>query len=66
MAAALAKPEPLPIGLIKQFGPYGPQYEVLGFAESRDGKARVRIVLLHSGEETTYSYEQMMADPEGH
>ena len=62
--AALAKPEPLPVGSMKQFGPWGPAYEVLGWAEPVDGKARVRIILVHSGEETTYGYDAMMQEPE--
>lgn len=62
--AALAKPEPLPIGLVKQFGPYGPEYEILGYAEPEDGKARIHIVLVRTGEETTYGYKAMMEDPE--
>ncbi len=62
--AALAKPEPLPIGLVKQFGPYGPEYEILGHAEPENGKARVRIVLVRTGEETTYGYDAMLEDPE--
>ena len=64
MSAALAKPEPVPVGVVKQFGPYGPEYEVLGLAAPADGKQRVRIVLVRTGEETTYGYEAMMADPE--
>ena len=64
MSAALAKPLPSPIGMIKQFGPYGPEYEVLDFAEPEDGKLRVKIVLIRSGEETTYGYDAMMEDPE--
>ena len=64
MSAALATPEPLPVGLIKQFGPWGPEYEVLGYAEPVDGKARIRIVIVRTGEETTYGYDAMMQDPE--
>ncbi len=62
--AALAKPEPLPIGLIKQFGPYGPEYEVLGYAEPEGGQAQVKIVLVRTGEEISYAYDHMMTDPE--
>ncbi len=64
MSAALAKPAPLPIGLIKRFGPYGPEYEILGHAEPAEGKPRIRIVLVRTGEEVTYSYEAMLQDPE--
>ena len=62
--ATLANSPVIPIGAIKQFGPYGPEYEVLGAAEPQDGKARVRIVLARTGEETTYGYDAMMEDPE--
>ena len=62
--AALAQPDPLPVGTTKQFGPWGPVYEVIGWAEPQDGKARVSIVLVHSGEETTYGYDAMLEDPE--
>ncbi len=62
--AALAKPGPLPIGLVKQFGPYGPEYEILGYADPEDGKAQVNIVLVRTGEEVTYAYDEMMTDPE--
>ncbi len=62
--ATLANSSVIPVGAIKQFGPYGPEYEVLGPAEPEAGKARVRIVLVRTGEETTYGYEAMMEDPE--
>lgn len=62
--AALAQPEPSPTGLIKQFGPWGPEYQVLGFAEPENGRARVRIVIVRTGEETTYGYDAMVQDPE--
>jgi hypothetical protein len=64
MSAALAKPTPIPVGVIKQFGPYGPEYEVLGPAEPENGKARVKIVLVRTGEVTTYGFDAMMEDPE--
>ena len=62
--AALAKPAPLPIGVLKQFGPWGPMYEVLDWAEPKNGQSRVRIMLMHSREVTTYGYNAMMEDPE--
>ncbi len=62
--ATLAQGAVVPVGVIKQFGPYGPQYEVLGAAEAKDGKERVRIVLVRTGEDTTYGYDAMMEDPE--
>jgi hypothetical protein len=63
MSAALAKPEPILTGIIKTFGPWGPEYEVLGPAAPEDGKPRVRIVFVRTGEETTYGYEAMLKDP---
>jgi hypothetical protein len=64
MSAALAQSAAIPVGVIKQFGPYGPEYEVLGLAEPEDGVQMVKIVLVRTGEETTYGYDAMMEDPE--
>jgi len=64
MATAVTQPVAVPVGVIKQFGPYGPEYEVLGLAEPEDGKQRVEIVLVRTGEETTYGFDAMMEDPE--
>jgi hypothetical protein len=64
MSAALAQPAAVPVGVIKQFGPYGPEYEVLGAAPDEDGERRVKIVLVRTGEETTYGFEAMLEDPE--
>lgn len=63
MAAAQVKPEPLPIGSIRNFGPYGPMYEVLGpAAPGRKGEmVAVRVVL--TGEEFDYPLADMLADP---
>lgn len=54
----------LQIGAVKQFGPWGPQYEVLGEAEPEDGKRMVRIVLVRTGEELDYPLEAILLDPE--
>jgi hypothetical protein len=64
MSAALAKPELVPVGIVKQFGPYGTEYEVLGSSAPERGKSMVRIVLVRTGEEVTYEYDAMMQDPE--
>jgi hypothetical protein len=64
MATAAPQPVAIPVGVIKQFGPYGPEYEVLGPAEPENGNQRVRIVLVRTGEETTYGFDAMMEDPE--
>lgn len=54
----------VPVGVIKQFGPWGPEYEVLSEAAPANGKRRVNIVLVRTGEETTYGFDAMMEDPE--
>jgi hypothetical protein len=64
MAATATQPVAIPTGAIKSFGPYGPEYEVLGPAESENGLRRVKIVLVRTGEETTYGFDAMMEDPE--
>jgi hypothetical protein len=64
MSAALAQSAAIPVGVIKQFGPYGPEYEVLGHAEPEEGEQMLKIVLVRTGEETTYGFDAMMEDPE--
>ena len=64
MSTATTQSVAIPVGTIKSFGRYGPEYQVLGAAEPADGKQRVRIVLVRTGEETTYGFDAMMADPE--
>ena len=55
----------VPAGVIKSFGRFGPQYEVLGYAgHSSEGKDLVTIRVVRSGEMTEYEYDSMMADPE--
>jgi hypothetical protein len=54
----------VPVGAIKQFGPYGPEYEVLGSAEPEDGKAMAKIVLVRTSEELNYPLEAIIEDPE--
>jgi len=64
MASALTQSVAIPVGVIKQFGPYGPEYEVLGPAEPEDGERLVKIVIVRTGEVTTYGFDAMMEDPE--
>jgi hypothetical protein len=64
MATAVTQPVGIPVGIIKSFGPWGPEYEVLDAAEPEEGKPMVKIVLVRTGEETTYSFDAMMEDPE--
>jgi hypothetical protein len=56
---------PVPVGVVKSFGEYGPQYQVLSYAgKSGKGDDMVRIRVYPSLEETDYRYAAMMADPE--
>jgi len=64
MATAVTQPVAVPVGAIKQFGPYGPEYEVLGPAEPENGEQMVHIVIVRTGEELTYELESVLADPE--
>jgi hypothetical protein len=64
MSAAPAHSASIPVGAIKQFGPFGPEYEVLGPAEPEEGQAMVRIVLVRTSEEVTYPLQAMLDDPE--
>lgn len=63
MAAALAKPEPLPIGVVKTFGEFGPMYEVLGDAPRGPKGEMVRIRVFFTEEELDYPLSSMLADP---
>ena len=51
MSAALAKPEPIPVGGIKQFGPYGPEYEVVGPADPVEFEWRQRTVCVTTNDD---------------
>jgi hypothetical protein len=64
MATAVTQPVAVPVGAVKQFGPYGPEYEVLGPAEPENGEQMVHIVIVRTGEELTYELEAVLADPE--
>jgi hypothetical protein len=64
MMAAAAQPVAIPVGAIKRFGETGPEYKVLGQAAPENGKQRVRIVLVRTGEEISYALDAMLADPE--
>lgn len=63
MSAALANPEPVPIGAIKTFGDYGPMYEVLGPAPCGIKGEMVHIRVLFTDEELDYPMADMFADP---
>jgi Family of unknown function (DUF5397) len=51
-------------GSIRRFGLEGPPYEVVGpAATGADGRARMRVRVLESGEELDYPVEDLAADP---
>ena len=64
MSAALAQPAAMPVGVIKQFGPYGPEYEILSAAPAENGQQMVHIVLVRTGEKVTYPLADALQDPE--
>lgn len=52
------------IGTIRRFGLEGPPYEVVGpAAAGADGRARMHVRLLESGEELDYPVDDLIADP---
>ncbi len=58
----MAFPEDL-VGMLKTVGDFGPPYQVLGPALTRNGKAYARIVLVESDEETDYPLDALRDDP---
>jgi len=64
MATAATQPVAVPVGAIKQFGPYGPEYEVLSLAPPENGEQMVNIVIVRTGEELTYQLDAVLEDPE--
>ena len=64
MAATATQSLAIPVGTIKSFGPYGPEYEVRGPAEPENGERMVKIVIVRTGEELTYELESVLQDPE--
>jgi len=64
MSAALAQPAAIPVGVIKQFGPAGPEYEILAAAPAEDGQPMVEIVIVRTGEKLTYPLQDALQDPE--
>jgi hypothetical protein len=52
------------IGTIRRFGLEGPPYQVVGpAATGTDGRARMHVRLIESGEELDYPVEDLTADP---
>lgn len=54
----------VPLGTIKQFGAYGPEYEVKAEAKPEGGRRMVHIVIVRTGEELTYPLDAILLDPE--
>jgi hypothetical protein len=64
MASIAQQAVSVPVGVVKTFGPYGPQYEVLGYAgRSAAGVELVRVRVYPTLEETDYEYLSMLEDP---
>jgi len=50
--------------LIRRFGLEGPPYEVVGpTATGADGRARILVRVLESGEELDYPVDDLVSDP---
>jgi hypothetical protein len=62
--ATLTQSTAVPVGTIKQFGPFGPEYEVLQEAEPENGRRMARIVLVRTGEVVDYPLDAILLDQE--
>ncbi len=62
--ATLTQSAAVPTGTIKQFGPFGPEYEVLQEAGPENGRRMARIVLVRTGEELDYPLDSILSDQE--
>jgi len=52
------------VGSIRRFGLEGPSYQVIGpAAAGTDGRARMHVRVLESGEELDYPIDDLVADP---
>jgi len=52
------------VGSIRRFGLEGPPYVVVGpAAAGKDGRPRMHVRVLESGEELDYPVEDLVADP---
>jgi hypothetical protein len=61
--AAAAQPGLIPVGVFKQFGEYGPVYEVLGPAPAGPKGEMVAIQVIPSGETLDDPPVDMLGDP---
>ncbi|HZL26732.1 MAG TPA: DUF5397 family protein [Acidobacteriaceae bacterium] len=64
MAAVATQLIAVPVGVIKQFGPYGPEYEIVSAAPMEDGMQMVNIVIVRTGETLTYPLLDALQDQE--
>ena len=57
-------PPAIPVGIIKSFGPLGPQYEVgRALRQLDDGDWIIEVTLVDSGEKAEYRLTHLSADP---
>ncbi|MEW6597174.1 MAG: DUF5397 family protein [Pseudomonadota bacterium] len=60
---AVATP-PVPVGLVKSFGPFGPKYRVGRVLRPlEDGDWLIEIAMLETGESAEYRLTRMQDDP---
>ena len=57
-------PTAVPVGIIKQFGPVGEKYEVLGPIQVEGLSSLIKVRVLATGEVAEYELMHMMEDPE--
>jgi hypothetical protein len=64
---AVVQSPPIPVGKIKSFGHFGPQYEV-GHAVRQliDGDWLVEVTMVETGEKAEYRLTHLADDPEAH
>ncbi len=62
--ATLSQSVEVPVGAIKQFGPWGPEYQVLAESQPRNGRRMAKIVIIRTGEELDYPLEEILQEPE--
>jgi len=62
---AIVESPPIPLGKLKSFGPFGPQYEV-GHAvrQLSDGDWLVEVTMVDTGEKAEYRLTHLVDDPE--
>ncbi len=60
-------PPSVPVGKIKRFGPFGPQYEVgQALRQLEDGDWMVEVTMVETGEKAEYRLTHLSDDPEAH